>query len=742
MQIVNTVEVATNLSQRGVSGKLHHSAMKTDTIVKIFKAAAQNPAPSSAWILQSGAFPGKGVTLLTQWSQRNLERGKMVKFQQTHLFDLSTSKAVDMLPVDVSNESLSRISNSDELRATLREVQSNGSSTSKQYLEIWKHRQLYQNYDLSALDVHGEVYTDDEFASLEWSPCETKVLYVAERKVPKSEPFYKPKAQDSKDADGEKAPLKGEEYTYRTEWGELLVGKHQPVVVVCDLNTELLHVIGTIPSEYSPGQVIWTADGKGIVGVAWKNEPRRLGLVYCTNRESVIFHLSLDSGKFDVLSSENHAVRSPRFSPDGRYLVWLQRKSGGVHHGGLQLICCSWESKKVSTLVDYVDDRINISNDRPFYGIYAQKLPKRCWSKDSRRVLFSTNQRYRVVSYVVDVENGHIVELEWPVEGATEGSGTILDVSQDMVVMSRSSFREPPCLFLAQLPQSGHEQSSKWAPITSWLLPAELQKCEVHYIPLLAENSSDSVRNFSAIYIGPQGEPNGTVPLIVFPHGGPHSAFSDEYSLCIRVMVTLGYAVLMVNFRGSTGVGESNVNFLSKRVGDADVKDVQQAKQAALEQFPCLNPKKCALFGGSHGGFLVLHLSGQYPDDYHAVVARNPVADIAGMFGVTDIPDWCFSEVGLAYKTAAATSVEDLAAMRRCSPIEHVAKVKAPTMLMLGKKDLRVPFSQGISYYHSLHACGVVTKVHLYEDVHGLGTVPVEMDSIINTLLWIGEHLE
>ncbi|XP_034230379.1 acylamino-acid-releasing enzyme-like isoform X2 [Thrips palmi] len=719
--------------------------MKADTIVKIFKAAAQQPAPASAWILKSGAAPGKSITLLSKWSQRNLERGKMVKFQQTHIIDPSTSKATDMLPVDVSTESLSRISNSDEHRAILREVPSNGSNgANKQYLEIWKHHQLYQNYDLGALDVHGDVYTDDDFSALEWSPCETKILYVAECKVPKSEPFYKPKPQDSKESkenELEKAPQKGEEYTYRAEWGELLVGKHQSVVVICDLKTGLLTRLDKIPSSYSPAQVLWTPDGNGIVGVAFKNEPRRLGLVYCTNRESIIFHLSLDKGEFSILSTAGEAVRSPRFSPNGEYLIWLQRKAGGPHHAGQQLMCCSWKTKKVLPIIGLVNSQTSIANGRPFYGIYASRLPKRCWSMDSQRVLFSTPQLCRVASYVVDIRNGDVTELVWPFEGATEGSGTILDVLQNTVVMSRGSLREPAGLVLADLPPSGQEHTVKWMQVTTWMPPTDLQKCHVQYMPLVAKNTSDSVRDFNAIYIGPQGKPNGSVPLIVFPHGGPHSCFTDEYSLGVRLMVTIGYGVLMVNYRGSIGSGDDSVNFLPKRVGDADVKDVHQAAQAALEQFPCLNPKKCVLFGGSHGGFLVTHLSGQYPDNYCAVVARNPVVDIACMSGISDIPDWCYTEAGLVYNPASVVTKDELDAMRRCSPIQYASNVKAPTLLMLGKKDLRVPYSQGLLYYHTLHANGVTTKVHVYEDVHGLGNVPVEMDSIINSLLWFEEHI-
>jgi acylaminoacyl-peptidase len=69
----------------------------------------------------------------------------------------------------------------------------------------------------------------------------------------------------------------------------------------------------------------------------------------------------------------------------------------------------------------------------------------------------------------------------------------------------------------------------------------------------------------------------------------------------------------MVNYRGSIGAGQENVEFLLGRIGDSDVKDVHLATVEALKKFPFLNPNKMVLFGGSHGGFLVTHLSGRFP---------------------------------------------------------------------------------------------------------------------------------
>lgn len=83
------------------------------------------------------------------------------------------------------------------------------------------------------------------------------------------------------------------EYDYKQEWGEQLVGKHLSSIVICKPETETFNVVDWLPESWCPGQVTWSPEDTTIVGVAWETEPRRLGLIFCTNRESLIFSTSL-----------------------------------------------------------------------------------------------------------------------------------------------------------------------------------------------------------------------------------------------------------------------------------------------------------------------------------------------------------------------------------------------------------------------------------------------------------------
>lgn len=101
--------------------------------------------------------------------------------------------------------------------------------------------------------------------------------------------------------------VQGDQFALRPDWGEQMVGRHQPVIVVCSVQPGASPtVLSGLPSNLSPGQLTWTKDGKALVGVAWENLPRRLGLIYCTNRPGHIFHLTIDGSYRKLMVSYIH----------------------------------------------------------------------------------------------------------------------------------------------------------------------------------------------------------------------------------------------------------------------------------------------------------------------------------------------------------------------------------------------------------------------------------------------------
>ncbi|CAH0380728.1 unnamed protein product [Bemisia tabaci] len=704
--------------------------VQVEEVVEVFRSVARHPAPTGATILKGNQG---GFAIVSTWSQRSLEHGRRVKFQLTNLIDSSLNQPISTLPVDVSSVVLSSISKSEKLKAVVQEITAENSSK-KYVLEIWRTHQLWRSFDLTALDVHGDIYYDRNFGCLEWSPCEKKLLFVAEAKKPKAEPFFKSKSgsKESESKPGEPKPLKGEEYVYREEWGEQLVGKHQSCLVVCDIESESISVCPGVPPEYCPGSAVWSPEGH-IVGVCVQSTPRRLGLVYCSNRPSFIFQLTLD-GSFKIISNKKMSAMSPRFSPDGKILVYLERVPTGAHRACMQIIKYHWPSGNSEVIFDIVSHQKTICNNNVFYGVFCDSLPKRCFSKDSKYVVFSTEQKFQVSSYILDIESGSLNQLVLNEKGSVQ----VLDVDEDLVVCAKSSFAVPFSLIVSHLSFDG---ITLWTPLTDWCQDASPSNLVVKYMSLTAPNSEE-VNSFSAIYFGPEsGEPQ-SVPLVVVPHGGPHACILDSFNVFSADFYTrLGFATLFPNYRGSTGQGQASVDYLLGKVGDTDVKDVHQATCEALKTFPCLNQNAVVLSGGSHGGFLVAHLSAQYPNFYKAVVSRNPALELSSMFMTSDIPDWCTTEAGFLYKGYTGDNAV-WEKMRNVSPMKLVDKICAPTLFLIGKNDLRVPPSQGTALYHALRERNVETKMHVYADNHSLFTIPVELDSCINAALWLIQHIE
>ncbi|XP_059310051.1 LOW QUALITY PROTEIN: acylamino-acid-releasing enzyme-like [Lycium ferocissimum] len=236
-------------------------------------------------------------------------------------------------------------------------------------------------------------------------------------------------------------------------------------------------------------------------------------------------------------------------------------------------------------------------------------------------------------------------------------------------------------------------------------------------------------------------------PLIVVLHGGPHFISLSSFSKSLAFLSAIGYSLLIVNYRGSSGFGEEALQSLPGKIGSQVLVCRMDPTLAAIDHvidMGLADPSKITVLGGSHGGFLTTHLTGQAPDKFAAAATRNPVCSIPLMVGTSDIPDWCYAEtfgcLGKSMFTEAPSS-EHLAVFHSKSPISYISKVKTPILFLLGAKDLRVPVCTGLQYARALKEKGTEVKVLVFpEDNHAIDRPQSDFESFLNIGVWFKKH--
>lgn len=190
------------------------------------------------------------------------------------------------------------------------------------------------------------------------------------------------------------------------------------------------------------------------------------------------------------------------------------------------------------------------------------------------------------------------------------------------------------------------------------------------------------------------------IPVVVMPHGGPATRDYVGFDYMAQFLASRGYAVLQMNFRGSSGYGRSFEARGFGEWGGVMQDDVTDGTRALIAR-GFADPKRIAIVGGSYGGYAALMGAVREPDLYRCAASINGVTDLKRF--VEDMRDFRFADLRLPRILEPGVSLDTLA---ETSPVKRVAEIRAPILLIHGGLDRIVPVMHGRIMARALEQAG------------------------------------
>ena len=457
-------------------------------------------------------------------------------------------------------------------------------------------------------------------------------------------------------------------------------------------------------------------------------------------------------GSETILVDGNDFYAAPRLSPDGRHLAWLcwdhprmpwqgtelwvadvapdgSLVDGRLIAGGMDESICQPEWSP-DGLLHFVSDRSGWWNLYRFeHGVVHALCPREAEFGGPHWVFGGSMYGFRSADEIVCtyIEEGvsrlarlsthgcTLTPIETPYQEIRElrvtpqhvavlaGSPTIaLELA---LIDAGTGAREVLARSIEQLPDEGYlsvPRSIRYPSANGRTAYA------FHYAP----TNRDFVPN--------EGE---LPPLIVIGHGGPTGMATSTLKLATQFWTSRGFAVLDVNYGGSTGFGRHYRDLLRGQWGVIDVEDcVAGARHLADEKLA--DPERLLIRGSSAGGLTTLSALA-FHDVFKAGASYYGVSDLAGLDADSHKFESHYNEYLIAPKAQAA------AVYRQRSPIHHTASLTRPMIFFQGLDDKVVPPQQSESMVQALRARGVpVAYITLEGEGHGFR----KADSVVRTL--------
>ena len=244
-----------------------------------------------------------------------------------------------------------------------------------------------------------------------------------------------------------------------------------------------------------------------------------------------------------------------------------------------------------------------------------------------------------------------------------------------------------------------------------------------------------------AYLVVPKGVPPSNLPTIIMPHGGPWARDVWGYDGLAQFFANRGYAVLLPNFRGSTGFGKAFLNAGNKEWGTGVMQhDISDGVKYLIDR-GIADPEQVAILGGSYGGYATLAGLTFTPDLYAAGVSIVGPSNIITL--LNSIPPYWGPMIKMFYKRVGdPNDPEDRVRLKAQSPFFHADNIEAPLLVIQGANDPRVKQAESDQIVVAMRELGLFVEYLVAPDEgHGFRGEENELAMFVAIEEFLSKHL-
>ncbi len=422
---------------------------------------------------------------------------------------------------------------------------------------------------------------------------------------------------------------------------------------------------------------IWSPDSSQLLYVT---KPKS-GKEYSTSTNTDIFAYDLTTGTTKNLTESNKGYDvNPKFSPDGKSLIWQSMARDGYEADKNDVKIMDWKTAKVTNLTAGWDE--SVSGDV-------------LWSADSKTIYFTAAFRGTKQLFSLDPKNAKVQQI-------TKGDFDVNEIFADQkksLLVGRTDINHATDLFSVNV-KNGEMQQVTDANKDTYASLAQ-GKSELKMV-----KTSDGKEMGVWFHYPPNFDPNKKYPTLVYCQGGPQSALTQFFSTRwnFALMAANGYIVVAPNRRGMPGWGTKWNEEISKDWGGQPMRDYLAATDYA-KTLPYVDGERVAAVGASYGGYSVFMLAGIHENRFKTFIAHDGLFDMKSWYLTTEELWFANWDLGSPWEKPLPKAYTEF------NPSNYVDKWNRPIMIVQGGIDYRVPYEQGQEAFQAAQLRGLKSKL-------------------------------